>query len=99
MLDGSRAARNEIILFIDGDLVGLREDLIETMTEPLVSGQADFVKSKQSRMKASAARPLVYSLFPKSLISNSIWMASSQYDDHCSIPCHLIPIMAWISVY
>ncbi len=65
MLDGSRAATNEIILFFDGDLMGLREDLIEAMTEPLTSGRADLVKSKQSRMKACAARPLVNSLFPE----------------------------------
>jgi glucosyl-3-phosphoglycerate synthase len=39
--------------------------LIEAMTEPLISGKADYVKSKQSRMKACAARPLVNSLFPE----------------------------------
>src|SRR5687767_13529334 len=49
MEDGLRAARNEFILYLDGDLEGLRDDAIELLATPLLAGQADFVKASFSR--------------------------------------------------
>src|SRR5688572_30812486 len=49
MEDGMRAARNEFILYLDGDLEGLREDAVECMATPLLGGEADFVKASFSR--------------------------------------------------
>jgi glucosyl-3-phosphoglycerate synthase len=65
MQDGLRAANNELILYLDGDLVGLREDLIKSLMEPLLSGRADFVKSKSSRTRSCALLPLVRTFFPE----------------------------------
>src|SRR5687768_2353300 len=49
MEDGTREARNEIILFLDADLIGLEENAIEKMAAPLLRDRADFVKAKFTR--------------------------------------------------
>src|SRR5688572_21422683 len=49
MEDGMRAARNEFVLYLDGDLEGLRDDAIELMAAPLLTMEADFVKASFSR--------------------------------------------------
>lgn len=69
MEDGVRAARNEIVLFLDGDLSGLADDLVEQLTEPLLKGRADFVKARFSRSTGRVtmltARPLLMTFFPE----------------------------------
>jgi glucosyl-3-phosphoglycerate synthase len=69
MEDGVMAATNEILLFLDGDLSGLADDLIERMTRPLIDGSADFVKAKFSRSAGRVtiltARPLLKTFFPE----------------------------------
>jgi phosphoserine phosphatase len=54
---------------LDGDLAGLREDLIEQMTSPLVEERADFVKARFSRsagrVTTLTARPLLRIFFPE----------------------------------
>jgi HAD superfamily phosphoserine phosphatase-like hydrolase len=69
MEDGMWAARNEVLLYLDGDLSGLREDLIWRMTSPILGGQADFVKAKFSRsagrVTTLTARPLLQTFFPE----------------------------------
>lgn len=69
MEDGMHAAATDVLLYLDGDLVGLRESLIETMTRPIVSGWADFVKAKFSRsggrVTTLTARPLLATFFPE----------------------------------
>jgi glucosyl-3-phosphoglycerate synthase len=65
MRDGLKAAKNELILYLDSDLRGMREDLIESMAEPLLTGQADFVKSRHSRMPGRALGLIVRSYFPE----------------------------------
>jgi phosphoserine phosphatase len=69
MEDGLRAARHELLLFLDGDLSGLRPDLIGRMTAPLLRGEADFVKARFSRaagrVTALTAGPLLRLLFPE----------------------------------
>lgn len=47
--DGLWAAQNEIVAYLDGDLSGLREDLLEQLTLPIRDGRADFVKARFSR--------------------------------------------------
>ncbi len=49
MHDGMWAARNEILLYLDGNLSGLADDLVQRMTAPLLQGRTDFVKSRFSR--------------------------------------------------
>ena len=69
MKDGLRAARNEILLYLDGDLRGLRPDLVERMTRPILRDEADFVKAKFSRRAGRvtmlSARPLLRIFFPE----------------------------------
>ena len=69
MEDGLRAARHDVVLYLDGDLVGLRPDLVERLARPILDGEADFVKARFSRragrVTALTARPLLRSLFPE----------------------------------
>ncbi len=69
MGDGLWHARYEIVLYLDGDLSGLHADLIERMTAPLLSGEADFVKARFSRsggrVTTLTARPLLRLFFPE----------------------------------
>lgn len=69
MEDGMREATGEIVLYLDGDLHGLREDVIERMTQPLLAGEADFVKARftraAGRVTVLTARPLLRTYFPE----------------------------------
>lgn len=69
MEDGLRAAKNDILLFLDGDLTGFSPNLVEVMTAPLLDGSADFVKGKFSRragrVTVLAAQPLLYTFYPE----------------------------------
>lgn len=69
MEDALQAASHEVLLFLDGDLRGLRRDLIECMTSPLLDGNADFVKAKftrsAGRVTMLTARPLLRTYFPE----------------------------------
>ncbi|MDO8523124.1 MAG: glycosyltransferase family 2 protein [bacterium] len=41
MAAGINAAKNELLMFIDADLVGLKDENISDLAEPVLSGQAD----------------------------------------------------------
>jgi HAD superfamily phosphoserine phosphatase-like hydrolase len=68
MEDGLWAARNEILLYLDGDLSQLHEDLVARMTQPILADTADFVKARFSRragrVTTLTARPLLQTFFP-----------------------------------
>lgn len=69
MEDGVWAAHNDIVLFLDGDLDGLCDDLVQLMTKPLLEGKADFVKAKftrsAGRVTLLTARPMIQTFFPE----------------------------------
>ncbi|NOT60371.1 MAG: HAD-IB family phosphatase [Acidobacteria bacterium] len=69
MEDGLRAARYDLLLYLDGDLQGLADDLIERMLAPLHNGEADFVKARfqrsAGRVTTLTARPLLRTFFPE----------------------------------
>ncbi len=69
MEDGMRVARNEFVLYLDGDLEGLSADAIEQMAGPLIAGEADFVKAKftraAGRVTQLTAKPLLRTYFPE----------------------------------
>jgi glucosyl-3-phosphoglycerate synthase len=69
MEDGLRVARNELLLYLDGDLQGLAPDLVERMSLPLLRGEADFVKARfqrpGGRVTALTAKPLLRTYFPE----------------------------------
>ncbi len=69
MEDGMRAARNEILVYLDGDLSHLCKDLIDRLTAPLFSDTADLVKASFSRtggrVTVLTAKPLLRTFFPE----------------------------------
>jgi HAD superfamily phosphoserine phosphatase-like hydrolase len=69
MEDGMWAARNEVLVYLDGDLSELCPDLIERLTQPILEGGADFVKARFSRRAGRVtiltARPLLRIFFPE----------------------------------
>lgn len=71
MQDGALAAKNEFLLYMDGDLSGFVPDLAERMVRPLLANQADFVKAKFARsggrVTELSAKPLLKMFFPELL--------------------------------
>jgi glucosyl-3-phosphoglycerate synthase len=69
MEDGLQAAHTDFVLYLDGDLHGLRRDFIRRMTQPLIADKADFVKARFSRRAGRVtiltARPLLATYFPE----------------------------------
>jgi phosphoserine phosphatase len=69
MEEGLKLAVNEIILYLDGDMHGLRETLVDDMTAPLLSDAADFVKARfaraSGRVTTLVGRPLLRVFFPE----------------------------------
>lgn len=69
MEDGVLEARHDTVMFLDGDLSGLCDDLVERLAEPVLSGTADFVKARFSRragrVTVLTARPLLRTYFPE----------------------------------
>src|SRR3984957_10244476 len=68
MREGLLMAKNEILVFLEADLPSYEKDIVGMLTSPLISGEADFVKSyfeqKSSRMVESPAKPLLDTFFP-----------------------------------
>jgi glycosyltransferase involved in cell wall biosynthesis len=69
MRDGLNAARNDLLIYLDGDLSGLRQDLIGRLAEPLIDAAADFVKAgfsrEAGRVTTLTARSLLQTFFPE----------------------------------
>ena len=69
MLDGVTIARFEFVTFLDGDLSGLRPNIITDMMQPLRENQADFVKAKfgrgGGRVTELTAKPMLKVFFPE----------------------------------
>ncbi len=69
MRDGVNAAQNDLLIYLDGDLCGLPQDLIARLAEPLLDGGADFVKasfsSEACHVTTLTARPLLKTFFPE----------------------------------
>lgn len=69
MEEGAHAANFETVLYLDGDLQGLSEDLIARMCGPLLNDEADMVKAKftraAGRVTALTAKPLLNTYFPE----------------------------------
>jgi HAD superfamily phosphoserine phosphatase-like hydrolase len=69
MQDGLRAAGNDIVLYLDGDLKELSDDLLEKLVYPIEHDEADFVKAKftrkAGRVTILTAKPLLQTFFPE----------------------------------
>lgn len=69
MEDGLQAARHECVVYLDGDLRGLKKGLISALVEPIRAEAADFVKGRftraAGRVTALTAHPLLRTYFPE----------------------------------
>lgn len=69
MLDGALAAKNPVLVYLDGDLASLQASLIAQLARPVLSGEADFAKASftrhAGRVTALTARPLLNMFFPE----------------------------------
>jgi glycosyltransferase involved in cell wall biosynthesis len=69
MEDGVREARNDVIVFLDGDISHMPSRVIERLAEPILSNAADFVKASFTRsggrVTTLTAKPLLRTFFPE----------------------------------
>ncbi|RFS15543.1 HAD-IB family phosphatase [Emticicia sp. C21] len=69
MRDGALYAKNEIIAFLDADITTYPANVVELLCKPLLSNEADFVKSyftrQAGRVTELVAKPLLSILYPK----------------------------------
>jgi glucosyl-3-phosphoglycerate synthase len=69
MRDGMLLANNEIIVYLDADIVTYPQNIIALLTAPVIANEADFVKSdfgrQAGRVTELVAKPLLGLLFPE----------------------------------
>lgn len=69
MHDGALAARQELLVYLDGDLAGLRPGIVSDLARPLVADEADFVKARfgrgGGRVTELTAKPMLKVFFPE----------------------------------
>lgn len=69
MRDGMLLARNEVVVFLDADIVTYPENVVELLSGPILKDEADFVKScfdrQAGRVTELVAKPLLSILFPE----------------------------------
>ncbi|HRC86266.1 MAG TPA: HAD-IB family phosphatase, partial [Thermoanaerobaculia bacterium] len=69
MEDGLRAAHNENLVYLDGDLTEVSPEVISLLVDPLLRDEADFVKEafsrRAGRVTVLTARPLLDTFFPE----------------------------------
>jgi glucosyl-3-phosphoglycerate synthase len=69
MRDGMLLAKNEVIVFLDADIITYPENIVELLSRPILDGEADFVKScfsrQAGRVTELVAKPLLSLLFPE----------------------------------
>ncbi|MDO9075333.1 MAG: glycosyltransferase [Rubrivivax sp.] len=69
MHDGAMAAQHDIVVYLDGDLAGLRPGLVGDMARPLLADEADFVKARfgrsGGRVTELTAKPMLKVFFPE----------------------------------
>ena len=69
MRDGFEAALTDIIAFVDADIVNIEPQMLEKLVEPIIKGEADFVKGMferaGGRVTELVAKPLLQMFFPE----------------------------------
>ena len=69
MRDGLEASEKDIVVYLDGDLTGLRPDIVTDLCRPILEGRADFVKAKfgrgGGRVTELTAKPMLRVFFPE----------------------------------
>ncbi len=68
MRDGMLLAKNEVLVYIDADILTYPPNIIELLSDPIINDEADFVKSyfdrQAGRVTELVAKPLLSILFP-----------------------------------
>ena len=68
MKDGVLLAKNDVIAFLDADIITYPQNVIEILTAPIFNGEADFIKSyfarQAGRVTELVAKPLLSILNP-----------------------------------
>jgi glycosyltransferase involved in cell wall biosynthesis len=69
MREGMMAAKNDIVMYVDGDILTYPENIVALLTDPIIEDKADFVKSyferQAGRVTQLVAKPLLSILFPE----------------------------------
>lgn len=69
MADGVLAAQCDVLVYMDGDLKGLRSGIISDLARPLLAGEAEFVKARfgrgGGRVTELTAKPMLKVFFPE----------------------------------
>lgn len=69
MHDGVAPAQSNVLVYLDGDLTGLRSCIIPDLCAPIFRGEADFVKAKfgrgGGRVTELTAKPMLKIFFPE----------------------------------
>jgi len=69
MREGLMAAKYDIVMYIDGDILTYPENIVELLTDPIINDESDFVKSyftrQAGRVTQLVAKPLLSILFPE----------------------------------
>jgi glucosyl-3-phosphoglycerate synthase len=69
MRDGLQAVQGELLVYLDGDLAGLRPGLVADLARPLLEDRADFVKARfgrgGGRVTELTAKPMLKVFFPE----------------------------------
>ena len=69
MLDGLWKSKEDVVLYLDGDIYNFSKSLIEEMVQPLLDNKCDFVKGRfhrtAGRVTALTAKPLLKAFFPE----------------------------------
>jgi glucosyl-3-phosphoglycerate synthase len=69
MQDGIEPAQRDLLVYLDGDLAGLRPGIITDLCAPLLRGHADFVKARfgrsGGRVTELTAKPMLKIFFPE----------------------------------
>ena len=68
MRDGMLLAKNEVLVYLDADILTYPPNIVELLSDPIIKGEADFVKScfdrQAGRVTELVAKPLLSLLFP-----------------------------------
>jgi glucosyl-3-phosphoglycerate synthase len=68
MRDGLLVSTQEVVVYLDADLSGLRPDVVDILSGPILRNEADFVKARfereAGRVTELVAKPLLSLLFP-----------------------------------
>lgn len=82
MMEGVRAAQNDVILFLDADLIGLTEEGVISLVTPVLAGQADMTVGifEQGRVATDFAQTVAPFLSGQRVVKRSLLEGMSDLD-------------------